>query len=220
VTNPQGPPGPDDGDVDRWIDELAGRRAPSNEATQVLRDVIERHSAAEADHLLGEAGTPEAQQRASARLRQQMQSSREAERRTTAPDTPSVVRPGGAAANERRWRLVAAFGVLVLVAGLVWQTLPTDEGDFTIVDGGAAVWRNLDEPPRIPAAQPAKAAQSLAKQISPFEARPALYREGETILVDFEVAPAQAEALTAAIKDPRIRAAVKPGANRVIFVKP
>jgi hypothetical protein len=220
VTNPRDPVEPDDNDIDRWVEEMAGRRAPSNGATQVLRDVVASHSATENERLLGEAGSAEAQQRATDRLRQQLQSLREAEARPTTPDTPAVVRPAGAAAvNDRRWRLVAAFGVLVLVAGVVWQSLGTDDGDFKIADGGAAVWRDLEEPPRIATPQPAKAAQTLARQVAPFDARPALYREGNNILVDFDVAPARAKDLAAAITDPRIQAAVKPGLNRVIFVK-
>ena len=223
MTNPQGPTRPDD-DLDPWIDEMAGRRPPSNEATRALREVIQRDSSAETDHILGDAASPEAQRRAVDRLREGLRQARvmrEAQMRgNPAPDGPSVVRtPRGVASNERRWRLVATFGMLALAVGVLWQFRPGEDGDFKIADGGATVWRDLAVPPRIAVERPAKAAQALAKEVAPFGGRPALYREGATILVDFEVQPGQAKALTTGVGDARIRAVIRLGANRVIFEK-
>lgn len=224
MSNPNEPERPDD-DLDAWIEEMSGRRPPSTTATRVLREVIQRDTAAEIKRQLGDAASPEADQRAVDRLRESLRKARAARgavpQAGPTPDVPPIVRPpGGVASNQWRWRMVASLGVLAFVVGTVWQLRPQDDGDFTIADSGATVWRDVAEPPRFVVVQPERAAQMLAKEVAPFDAKPSLYREKDTVFVDFSVQPGKADALTAGISDTRIRPAIRLGANRIIFVKP
>ncbi len=72
--------------------------------------------------------------------------------------------------------------------------------------------------PGVPVAKPDQAAKALARQVAPLDTRPALYRDGKAVLVDFDVQADQMEALVAAVADARIKAVVKPGMNRIAFV--
>jgi len=223
VTPIDEPAGSDD-DLDRWLQEMAGRQPPSSDATRALRDVVARRADLNAKSVLGAAGEPEAQQRASARLRQELQAITRSESESKAqadrpsPSLPATVRPpSGPAANDRRWRLVAGLGVLFVAAGMLWQLRPADDGEFVVASGGAPVWRAMRDPLTLPVTHPVRAAQDLAKQVAPFDTRPLLYRQAGTIIVDFDVQPGRVDEVVTGVADPRIKAALQAGSNRVVF---
>ena len=226
------PDTPKDDDIDDWLDELAGRRPTADPMTQALRQAITGQDAAgPVDDQDDEAALTQARQRAADRMQQHLQSSRAAASAgdeaaaeapplaPTQPPAPSSSHPPGrTAANDRRWLLVASVAGLAILGSLVWQRTAEEAPDFVIAAGGAPVWRDLSALPRITAARPDQAARDLARQIAPLDTRPALYRDGATVLVDFDVQPDQMAALVAAVSDPRIKSVVKPGTNRIIFV--
>lgn len=223
MTPPPDPPAPDD-DIDAWLDEVAGRRPTTDPVNHALRQAIAQRRATDAatDPDDDDALT-QARNRVAERLRQHMQAAPAID----APATPAVTEPSAPppllppnarpAANDRRWRLVAAVAGLAIVGGLVWQQVSDEEPAIVIADGGAPVWRDLTTLPRIAVARPDQAARDLARQIAPLDTRPALYRDGANVLVDFDVQPDQMQALSSAVADTRIRAVVKPGMNRIIF---
>lgn len=228
MTTPPRPPGADDGDIDRWVDELAGRRSPTSATTQVLREVVARRSAERDAASLGEVASDDAQRQASERLRERLRAVRasasapDAEAGAAgpapAPDLPPVVRPpGGAAANTGRWRMLAGVALLAAALGVVWQLRQADDADLRYASGPPPVWRDVAEPPRIETPKPATAARALLQQLAPFDTRPLAYRDGNAVLVDFDVQPGDLAAVAAAVDEPRIRQRLRAGANRVVF---
>lgn len=219
MTSPEPPAGTDD-EMDRWIDELAGRRPPADPAVQELRTVVADHKAVRTQRLLGNEASPQAQRRATEALRERLRTLPQPEPRLAESGRPAVFRPpGGGASNDRRWRWVAGLSVLMLGAGILWQLRPSDEASFAIASSGAPMWRDLREPVRLAVDNPTKAAQTLAREVAPFDSRPLLYREGDAILVDFEVAPSRVEEMTRAISESRLRSGVRAGSNRVVFAR-
>ncbi len=206
--------------LDRWLDEMAGGRPASDDATRALRETVMSHADQQSGLSLGEAATPEAQLRASSRLRERLRAISESEAELGATERLGTVRaPGGAAANSGRWRLAAGLGVFMLAVGVIWQLRPSDEGDFAIADSGMQVWRNVNEPLELSVEHPVRAAQALARQVAPFDARPLLYRQADSIAVDLDVQPARIEEIRSSVADLRIKVALRAGSNRIVFSK-
>jgi hypothetical protein len=200
----------DSDDLDRWLDQLAGREQ-GDPPFRHLRRVIERDGRQTEADLLGPLASVQAEQQALRRLRERLDRS------------PTQT---AASARERRppartWWAAAAFGVALMVVLAVPFYQGTEQGD--------GLDPKFETPPdyrgalnviQITDPAPARRARRVSASLNKEATGLALYVYEDRAALDFEVMAENLPKAGQALADSRAATQLRPGQNRIVFVKP
>jgi len=198
-----------DDDIDRWVDQLAGKKrpdAPADEAAEVqaLRRAIEAQVLREA---AAAAPPTEAETAADAHAWQRMQFRMRGEG-LLKPKRPAWM----------GWPSYAAAALLVLAVGVGVYMRPADEPEVVVAMGPSPKFRGEFVQIDVTAAEPLARAKRLARALEKLAAEPKVYFFEQRATVDFELVPAQRAAIERELAAMAIpTAGLKTGVTRVIF---
>jgi hypothetical protein len=195
-------PPDDDADLDRWLDQLAGRR-PADAHIQALRQAMVQQARAQQDQRLGPLASDEAEahalQRLQFRLRRQ-----------------GLLNPPRRAWAWRALPLAAAAALAIVVGTSFYR-------DAGLLPG---LEPRLSEPPQyrgsvpdilLPGPQPLQRAQQAAVALRPVAQDPVLYLHDGRAVLDFELPADRLAEAQALLTDRSLATALRPGLNRWVF---
>ena len=198
-----------DDDIDRWVDQLAGKKrpdAPADEVAEVqaLRRAIEAQALREAT---ASAPATEAEAASDAHAWQRLQF------RMRGDGLLKPKRPAWMG-----WPSYAAAALLVLAVGVGVYLRPADEAEVVVAIAKPPTYRGELSEMALGAADPLAQAKQLARALQKLAAEPKVYYFDQRATVDFEVSPAQQAAIERELAAMKVPAPpLKPGLARVSF---